>query len=383
MALNAEDFNTFPKVEQGVTTAVETCTFHVVTSFDEWSSLAETWNILLNDSASATVFLTWEWLYAWATCFLNKDRSLYIVCIYRANELIGIAPFYLQKVRHRLAVLRELHFLGSPDIGSDYLDVILRAGREKLAAESLYDYLFGIAHAQWDELRLTDVPAESRFLLHFMNCVDEHGKFKEVQRCAVMPQANLPANVDEFFARLSANRRSRYRRDLRRLSEAGTIEHLSFTQSDLNSGFVRFFRLYDAKSCHNGIKMRTFFSTLCKVKQAKQLIQVDILCANGTDIAGLLHLRHNGKLSMLLMAVDKNFNHKLSPGNLLVGMCMQRAIENGLHTYDFLKGDEDYKYHWATDTRASLSVILDQHHLQSILATVGRLMKYAIKVIVR
>ena len=41
----------------------------------------------------------------------------------------------------------------------------------------------------------------------------------------------------------------------------------------------------------------------------------------------------------------------LSPGTLLIGHAVERAVEAGAEAFDFCKGREPYKYLWgATDT---------------------------------
>lgn len=382
MPVNKGNF-TLPKIESGMITVTDSCMIQVIDSFEQWQMKSKAWNALLNKTVSVTIFLTWEWLYAWAKCFLHEDRKLFILCIYQSDELVGIAPFYLQKRRHKLLALREIRFLGSPETGSDYLDVIIYKGKERAVAEALYDFLYGTGRGQWDELRLTDVPAESLFLLHFMNCVEAHGKFSEIQRCAIMPQTRLPNNIDAFFAMLSAKRRSRYRQDIRRLFDGGESEHLTYGAADLEEGLDRFFELYNAKSGYEGTKLHTFLSKLGTINDAKQWLLIDILCSRNTDIAGLLHLRYDSTQSLLLMVVDKGFNRKISAGNVFVGMCSQNAIKDGVQMYDFLKGDEDYKFHWATGMRTSLVFILNQRRPLAILSTIGRLTKYAIKAIIR
>jgi hypothetical protein len=57
---------------------------------------------------------------------------------------------------------------------------------------------------------------------------------------------------------------------------------------------------------------------------------------------------------MLLMAVDHGFDRGISIGNIVVGMAIEQAIAEGVATYDFLKGIEDYKFHWANSGRRSL-----------------------------
>src|SRR3989337_2808357 len=50
------------------------------------------------------------------------------------------------------------------------------------------------------------------------------------------------------------------------------------------------------------------------------------------------------------------YNKKISIGNVCVGMCIQNAIENKFFKYDFLKGEEDYKFHWANAGNSSMNI---------------------------
>jgi len=216
----------------GMKTSDNSCTVQVIDSLEQWQPVAEGWNTLLAKSLSNTIFLTWEWLFSWAKCFLNPERKLFVICIYQSEQLIGIAPFYLRQQKNKLPALRQIRFLGSPETGSDYLDVIIQKGKEKLVAGLLYEYLYTAGRAQWDELRLTDIPSESLFLLHFLNRVEEQGKFSEIHRCAVMPQTKLPEQKDTFLLSLSSNRRERFRRDMRRLHQEGEAEHIIHDGTD-------------------------------------------------------------------------------------------------------------------------------------------------------
>jgi CelD/BcsL family acetyltransferase involved in cellulose biosynthesis len=105
------------------------------------------------------------------------------------------------------------------------------------------------------------------------------------------------------------------------------------------------------------------FSDTCA---SQSWIQMDFLSVNGKDIAAMLHCRYDSSLLMYLMAVDKTFNEKISIGNILVGLCLEKAISNGIKAYDFLKGNEIYKFHWANSGRRSLSVKFYQKHLGSL-----------------
>jgi hypothetical protein len=44
--------------------------------------------------------------------------------VYKNNDLVGIAPFYLKNDKYGPFKMRQIEFLGTPEAGSDYLDVI-------------------------------------------------------------------------------------------------------------------------------------------------------------------------------------------------------------------------------------------------------------------
>ena len=69
----------------------------VIDSFEQWKAIASEWNDLLDISASGTVFLTWEWLAAWAERCINDSRRLFILTLKDKESLIGIAPFYIEE----------------------------------------------------------------------------------------------------------------------------------------------------------------------------------------------------------------------------------------------------------------------------------------------
>lgn len=361
----------------------DTYSVQVIKTLEEFQELSPTWNTLLCQSRSDTVFLTWEWLYAWASCFLNSRRRLFVLCVHRSDKLVGIAPWYIEFLRWGILTIREIRFLGSPETGSDYLDVIALKGQEKSIAEALYNFLFKSGHLYWDQLRLADIPSESLFLLYFMNQIDQDGKFAEIQRCAYLPSTSLPSNKELFFTMLSSNRREKYRQNMRRIKALGSVEHHIYTGTAINYGLDQFFCLYNDKSSYNGSKLHEFLIFFCAMNPKKQWVQTDLLSMDGCNICGLLHLRYGDNLAMLLVVVDKFFSRKISLGNLFIGMCLENAIANDMTCYDFLKGDEDYKFHWANQGRSSLTLFFGQRRLKYIISTLTRLIKYCIKAILR
>lgn len=365
-------------------TADNKLSVHLFESVADLLELEQQWDSLLGHSQASTVFLSWHWQSTWAKCFINDKRRLFVVAVKKGNELLAVAPWYIENNRNGILECREIHFIGAPESGSDYLDVIIQEGQEKAVTRIIYDYLFNAASPRWDEIRFNDLPAESLFLLHFINCIENDGKYAETTRSAYLPQTRLPANPDDYLSELSSNRRYIYRRDARRLNQEGSVVHTTYKNADIMAGMEKFFPLYNAKSGYkDGPKLYNFLSMLCIESIPRDWIQLDILSVDDNDVAGLLHLKYSDNLAMLKMVVDKSFSKRTSVGNLLVGMSIANSIRDGIACYDFLKGDEEYKFHWAKKGRVTLSILVSQRRMITLLSTACRLVKYFGKQLLR
>ncbi len=354
----------------------------LVNAADGWAALARHWDALLAESASDSLFLTHHWMQSWLRCFLTGERRFFVLIVHHSNQPVAIAPWYLETVRCAGLRSREIRFFGTPETGSDYLDVIVRHGWEQDAAEAIYRFLFGAGSRHWDQLSLSDIPANSLFLFHFMNLLDEAGKFAEIRRHAYIPRTTLPATAESFFAGLSSKCRNRYHKDWRHLKEHSGLCHVTYRGLDTDEGLRRLFALYDAQGEHDVSALKRFLQELSGSGVAVGL-QIDILTAEGCDIVALLHLVYANTLHLLLQASDKSFDRRVSIGNALIGKCLDNAISEKLVCYDFLKGGERYKFQWANSAKVSISLHVGQRRIMSYLCTSSRLLRYLAKAMLR
>src|SRR2546425_205209 len=104
-------------------------------------ALRNEWDDLLEASSANSFFLTWEWLYPWWK-HLSGDRKLSILTARAGGELIAIAPLAWRRQRiARIWPFPSLEFLGTDRICSDYLDVIVRRGKEDEGLRALGEAL--------------------------------------------------------------------------------------------------------------------------------------------------------------------------------------------------------------------------------------------------
>jgi CelD/BcsL family acetyltransferase involved in cellulose biosynthesis len=355
----------------------------LITSMDQWVETRTAWNGLLNQSGANTIFLTWEWLFSWGESYLDADRSLFIVMVYKDDELVAIAPWYIQRLRRGAFTVKQIRFLGAPDAGSDYLDVIIKKGQEQKTANFLHEFLLTEARNRWDSCMLEDLPSNSLFLLYFLNTIEDSGKYAETRQCSFCPTVELPKKGEDLMSLYSSNRRQQYRRHLKILRNEGELHHEIFVGERVGEAFGAFCDLYETKNDHADKSVRSFLSTYASRCGDGQALRIDLFSSNGKLIGGLLHLKHGDTLGMYLMAVDKEYHPNISLGNILVGICLSSAIEDGVVVYDFLKGTEPYKFHWADGGRTSVTLSYYQKNVASILLVAEKFLRYTAKVVLR
>lgn len=355
-----------------------------ITTVHELQRVKDEWNSLLEGSVSSSIFLTWEWMYSWAECFLNDDRALFVIFVYDdANKLVGIAPWYMLRIKVGPSTIRQIGFLGTPETASDYLDVFAVKGREREVSNFLYDYLFGECSKHWDSMNLQDVKAESLFLLNFMHRHRIQGKHFEISQGSFCPIVSLPETEEAFLSQISSTRSKRFRQDLRTLKKTDTVEIQTHVTGGMEEAIDAFFKLYAEKTEWNGADLHRFIQRFHANSSSRGFLQIDFLLANGNTIGGLLHLNHNGTMAVYLMAVDKKYNPRISTGNLLVGLCIGRAIQGQFKSYDFLKGYEEYKFYWTSNGRTTQTVFVVQRRTLPVLYMMKRMARNAMKTIIR
>jgi CelD/BcsL family acetyltransferase involved in cellulose biosynthesis len=73
-------------------------------------------------------------------------------------------------------------------------------------------------------------------------------------------------------------------------------------------------------------------------------------------IAALYGFEFRGRIFYYLGGFDPQFS-KLNPGTLIIGHAIEEAIRDGANEFDFLRGQEKYKYAWGAKERKSFRVI--------------------------
>lgn len=355
-----------------------------VESVEGIGAMRDAWNDLHAKSRSQTVFLTCDWLYAWSETYATGGEcSPHALTIWKDKDLLAIAPFAIRKDKFGPFRLRTLTFLGTPEASSDYLDVIVRSGKEKDAADVLYGYLFGTARSLWDRLQFVDVPCDSPFFHWFLKLLEADGKHFDAVIGSFCPIASLPETREGFFRNLTVSGRQTFNRESKILAKRGRVDHERVIGIRAIEALGAFVDLYETRWTSRDERFALFLKTYVGRASGEETVRIDFLKVDGRVVAGLFHLRHRDTESMYLMAVDRAFEPRVSIGNIVVGMCIGRAIKEGARTYDFLKGDEPYKFRWARGGRRQMDIRVHGPAPGALLHFTWRTLKSLVKVALR
>lgn len=357
----------------------------VIESQAAWAGWRSAWERVRADAAERTAFSSFAWCASWMATFADPNRTLFVLAVLRGDEAIGFAPWYRRASSAGPWRVRVVEPIGTPEGGSDYLDVLARRGCEQDVAVAILAFLFGEGARAWDVVSLSDVPSDSLFLTHTLMDLDRRGKHYEVEAGAFCPVAVLPGSSAAFRAGLSANRRQQWARHQRRLGRHGAVDHVT-VRGPLGEGTVdRFFALYRVAHARHAPDSRLAVLVEGYLAQANgsDPVQVEFLTVGGRDVAAALLLRDEDVLRLYLLAVDRGFSPDVSAGNVLLGLSLDQAVRSGVRAYDFLKGDEPYKFHWARGGRRALRLRFYQRRPAGVLVAATSLARRAARAVLR
>jgi CelD/BcsL family acetyltransferase involved in cellulose biosynthesis len=304
-------------------------------TLDSFSNLEAPWRQLLTNCANNDIFITPQWQSAWWQVF-GRDYELQLISVYDGQELVGIAP-----LKRREGVLS---FNGSPDV-CDYMDFIAVKEKEDYVFSQLLEYLEKTA---WRSLELDSLLPGSLALRHFVPLAKQKGYRVEIKQTNVSPHLLLPQNWEDYLALLKTKDRHELRRKLRRLEQTQSVNYSTIVEKDLLSlAMDNFFKLFQLSNTEKANfmtdKKSAFFTTMVSSLAEQGNVRLSFLEINGVRAGTTLCFDYNNDISLYNSAYDPAYS-SLSVSLLLKVFNIRDAVEHGKKRFDFLSGNEPYKY---------------------------------------
>jgi CelD/BcsL family acetyltransferase involved in cellulose biosynthesis len=321
----------------------------LLSDIQAFENLRDPWNKLLPQNPVQDVFYTWEWLFAWWKHY-GKQRELWLVTAWIADELVGVAPLMLETRKKYGLRVRVLCNLGTLNI--DIGGFLVRDGDQRIYAE-IGNYLIK-QKAQWDLLELNefllDSPESRQLIALFTDSgfihahKDNHHFYLPIQ-----------GNWQSYLQHLSSNLRGDIRKKNKRLNESqGELIYKHHTGREVTwQDFLAIFEINEHGRfpyLYRSAEERAFQRELFEAMTDRGWLDIHLLYIGILPVAYLYGFLYNNRFENWRTGFNSLYS-KFSVGKILHLMVIEDCFKRAVTEIDFLCGEEIYKTHWQTVER--------------------------------
>ena len=336
--------------------AVITVQIEIIENPDTFMAMRDEWDRLLAESTADGMFLTWEWLATWWR-HLSADHRLFLVAVRDGRELVALAPLAVRLPGlHSALPFPYLEFLGSGSVGSDYLDFIVRRGRERESLALLAETLAKLKLL----LELDQVRDGSAAVFDLARLLSRRGwrtARETVNDCRYITLTGQ--TFESYLAGLGRAHRYNFRRRLRALQRRFEVRFdVVRTEDHRDQALDRLIALHGARWRERGVSNAfhtpahiAFHRELSRLAGERGRLRLCQLDLDGVAVAALYGFRHRDVFSFYQSGFDPAYARH-SVGLVIMGLAIKSAIEEGAREFDLLQGVERYKTLWAREERS-------------------------------
>lgn len=313
--------------------------------FDKFKS---SWQSLVNKTDTQPFFSLPTYQKAWWECF-NTGELAVISVNAPDDQLVGLAPFY----REQLDTHSQWRLLGAVDL-SDYLDILVDSSQENEVFAALAHFLTAQTSGN-DVIKLESIKATSPTLKIFSAEMVKEGWTVDQKKQDVCPVITLPKAWDEYLNLLPVPQQRTFKRLQTSIGEDDEISYRVISDAkEMSSAMPIFIALHKAseesKRAFWTQARETFFQTVVTKLAEENVVKLYFLDVNGQPAATLLIFDYENEFLLYNSGFDAYRFGYLGVGNALILHTIKEAITLGRSRYDFMRGDETYKFQFGAQS---------------------------------
>ena len=329
-----------------------------------FDALAAEWNGLVKRSRSNTIFSIYEWQTTWWSHLGEGELWIVAFRCMSTGELVGIVPLYLvQQTQGKSVGKKRFNLVGCVEV-SDYLDIIAAKGWENPVYACLLTWLQSAQAPAWDILDLCNLPEESLTYHQLPPLFAAAGFTTDIRQDDVAPQFKLPLQYETYLQEMvDKKQRHEIRRKQRRAEREVKVDFYVVNKThSLEAEVDDFVALQRASRADKADfmtpAMRRFFGAVARRLLDAGLLRLCFLSLNGEKAATLFAFEYDRRFLLYNSGYDPDAYAQLSPGWVLLAYSIQYAIATGCRLFDFMQGNEEYKYRFGSQDYKVMRVIV-------------------------
>lgn len=326
----------------------------------DFDRLRETWNRLVNSSASLSLFATPEWLLSWWHAYGTKRELLVLTFANAVGHTVGICPLYFDQPRSPLfRGMKVLRLVGDGSADSDDLDFIVLPGYEREVAQAFMAW----AETQpWGWCEFNSISPRS-LTINFVLEELKARRWKHLVGSRPFFTIKLPNSWEQYLKQLSSKERAKVGIRLRRLQSRYEVRFRRCESVEQLPAFLEpLFSLHQKRWVSKGEpgsfslpERRKFYYEMTRELFLRSRLELWLMELDGIPVAAQISLRYRDTLCSLQEGFDPDYGND-SVGYVLRSHILHQNIAAGIRTYDFLYGDQDSKKRWAADAGEYLDI---------------------------
>ncbi|WP_449287114.1 GNAT family N-acetyltransferase [Marinobacter sp. PE14] len=348
-------------------------------SVTESARLRDDW-LDLENRASPTVFLSWQWLGHWLHVY--QPRA-WVLRVEEGSRLVGLG-LVVQTEERRHGVMKSqclrLHQTGHKlldQIWIEYNGFLAEHGKERSVANACLEYLCS-SMTDWDEFVIGAIDADEAD--SFARVTGLHKHLRWEAPCFGVDLNELRRTGAHYLDNLSRNTRYQIKRSHRLYRKQGEVNLVR--PDSVEEALAMFDRIgprhlerWGAGPDQSGFANPDF------VRFHRELIRfqwpdggVDLVAvmAGDKEVASFYNLVYNQVVYFYLGGMVVEADNRLKPGLLGHSLCIEDYRHHGFHYYDFMGGNERYKANLGQLHRHLVQISLQRPRFKLKLEDVAR-----------
>jgi CelD/BcsL family acetyltransferase involved in cellulose biosynthesis len=333
----------------------------VITRYDDFLKIKDSWSDLLKHSFNNVIFSTFEWLCAWWEVY-GQGNELFVILVKDNGTITAAAPLMIKNIRFGGVTLgKKLQFIAH-DV-SDYSDFIVTE-TDGVCFDLIFKELARRINS-WDYAEFIFIPENSPNFEHWKhNIAGFKANIKSVTKDSSAYILNMYKTADSwqgFEKTLPAKRRNDLKRCSKLLSGIGDLKFSSTKEPALVSERIDRLIAFHKERWHGkGLKSQfcdprvvLHYRAIMRNFSSQGWLELASMTLNNEYLALAIGYTYNHRYYYYMPAFNRTYS-KYSPGNLLIKNLLESFYPAGqIRIFDLLRGDEAYKSIWS-DAKVAL-----------------------------
>ncbi|MEG3848875.1 GNAT family N-acetyltransferase [Microcoleus sp. herbarium19] len=367
-----------------------------IDNFETFKKIRENWDSVYGADSQAQFFLSWIWLSGWLQ--MVHEPWLILAAKPDTQDSSYVAFFPLKiLLTHREGGGFETEICMAGNSMADYTGLICLPGWEAEIMPAFAAYIQ--QELVWSTFNVKSIletdTRMSLFLSHFSGDTFELSQLRiqstkvEEPDIYLAPCVSLPDDWEQYLQNcVGVNTRQKIRRFLRQVDSSDEFYITHVNADNLESHIEILLKFWESRwkkqkedtfetiMTYNRLILRHCFEHNC--------LYLSVLWKGNRPLGAIANFVDFQQKSMLFAITGRDQTFKNPPpGLILHADAIRYAIQNGFKVYDFLMGNEEYKYSFGAKDRQIQHIVAKYKNCQNRQQDVGNILALALQLAVR